>query len=240
MTTKLAGTNSPRIFLIHGENVVLSRKELVSRISLAKENGATIVRLDGSTLQLKDLQDQLGSVSLFGDERVCVIEKLWSQKSPTRKTAIIKEICRWSAPCILWHDKTISAAQLKPFITAGAEIVTFKSSPLVFKTMELFGIQDKKKLLTSVQQSIQSDSAEFVFIMCIRQIRMLLLAKCGQPIAGAPFVAAKARSQAQRFTLEKLLDLHHQLVIMDRQLKTSTAVFDLEQFLTVWAMKTVA
>lgn len=238
MSSNVKTPSQSNIHVLHGENTVLSRKELYVLISSAKERGASIVRIDGGTIQLSDMQNQLGSTSLFGDERVLVVEKLWSQKSATKKTALISEIANATIPCILWHDKTIPATQLKPFIARKASISLFKSSPEVYKTMEMLGTADKRSLMASLQKSIEHDSAEYVFIMCIRQISMLLLAKSGQPIPGAPFVAQKARQQAKKFTLNILLDLHRQLVEMDRRLKTSTNALSLEQFLNIWALKT--
>lgn len=229
--------SSARITVLHGDNTILSRKKLFELISSQKERGITVVRVDGASVQLGELEQHIQSTSLFGEDRILVIEKLWSQKSAPKKTSLINIIIKSSTPCILWHDKLLLATQLKPFITMGATIQLFKSSPEVYKTLDLLGSTNRTAVIQSLEKSIQADSAEYVFIQFVRHVTNLLLSKCNQPIAGPTFATQKITQQAKRFSLQTLLDLHNELVIMDRRIKTSNSVLTIEQFLTLMTIK---
>jgi hypothetical protein len=64
--------------------------------------------------------------------------------------------------------------------------------------------------------------------MIARQIRILLQIKDNHPPKLAPFMLSKLNKQAKEFSLEKLLNLHHQLYLIDQKQKLSTGLLDLE------------
>ena len=78
------------------------------------------------------------------------------------------------------------------------------------------------------QESVLNDGAEFVFLMIARQIRLLIQVKENQASKIAPFMLNKLKKQAQEFTLQKLLNLHHQLYLIDQKQKRSTGLLSLE------------
>lgn len=225
------------MIIIHGDNTILSRQELHKHMDEARTMGKQLIRLDGATVSPSDVEMNLGAMTFFGDEKVIIIEQLWSQRSVTKKNAVQNILINAQLPIILWQNKTLTATQLKPFASSKPDIRVFKSSKATYSLIEKIGISDKVALITSLQKSCQEDTPEFVFIMCMRQMRMLLQLVCGLQPAGAPFAIQKAKSQVKRFNLESLLKLHQEFVQMDRLLKTSQNVLSTEQFLTVTLLR---
>ena len=88
--------------------------------------------------------------------------------------------------------------------------------------------KNKNALLKRAKESINSDGAEFVFLMILRQIRMLIQVKEGQSLKIAPFMLSKLNKQSQEFSLEKLLSLHKQLYQIDQKQKESKGLLSLE------------
>ena len=71
--------------------------------------------------------------------------------------------------------------------------------------------------------------AEFVFVMLIRQIRMLLAYKSDGIYDGPPFGRGKIVKQSEKFTLEKLVALHKRMLEIDFGQKTSRSALTLAQ-----------
>lgn len=228
----------PTITILHGDNEVLSRAELVKLVEVAKARGE-VTTVDGSKSTPADLHAALGSTSLFGDERTVVIERLWSQKSPTRKKELLTLVADASISVILWHPKKVTATQMKEVSKAKPEVKEFKASMETWKLVDSLGSSDTKKILTSLHKSCEQDGAEFVFSQVVTRVRGLLLVANGGTPGGAPFTIQKMRSQARLFSQEKLFTLHQMLVEQDRRAKTSASVLSTEQFLTTLCLRFV-
>ncbi len=228
----------PTITILHGENQVLSRAELVRMMDVAKTRGE-VNTIDGSKISIADLHTALGSTSLFGDERTIVIERIWSQKSPSKKKELLTLVAQSPVSVILWHPKKVTVTQMKEVSKVKPELKEFKVSMETWKLIDSLGSSDRKKILTSLHKSCQQDGAEFVFSQVVSRIRGLLLVANGGTPGGAPFTIQKMRSQATSFLPDKLFTLHQTLVEQDRRLKTSTAVLSTEQFLTMFCLKSI-
>jgi DNA polymerase-3 subunit delta len=143
-------------------------------------------------------------------------------------------------------EKLINYCQAKPITAQDIEIlVKAKFDDNIFNLVDAIGNNNKKlalKLLSD-QFNLETDAMQ-LFGMLIRQFRILLLTKdlaeknprIGKDVISRelglhPFVAQKALSQINNFTLDKLKSIYQMLLDIDFKIKTSAlkpkVLFDL-------------
>lgn len=224
------------MLILHGEHTIKSRARLTQVLEKARAQGMAITRLSCKQLTVAELEEQLGHTSLFGTPELLVIEELQSLPPSARKKdliALLAQHAAASAPAestagpILWEKRSLTKTMLKPF--TGAQVEEFPLSTQLWAWLESLGKSNSAQLLQQAHQLYHSDSAGFVWAMLTRQVRLLLSAKDDGQLKGAPFMISKLKSQADKFTLEKLLAVHQQLLEIDRKLKTSGTPLTLEQ-----------
>ncbi len=226
-----------KFIILHGENIVKSREELNQTITQAKQNNTQVVRLEGYKLTPAQLELALHAQSLFTPNQLVVIEKIWSHKSLAIKKQLLNMVVNSPNDCLLWHHTSLTSSQLKLFPKNQSIIKEFKPTKYAFLLTELWGTTAPNKLLTLLKESITQDSAEFVLIMIINQIRNLFLLSHGEVPKTHPYVLTKMQSQLKKIPAEKITNWHAQLVSYDRALKTSTSTLNIEQFLTLLIVK---
>lgn len=236
MGTSLACYHETMIVLIHGDDTAQSRLKLVQHLEEAKSRGAMIKNLAGQKLTPSELETALGSDTLFGQETVLVIEQLLAGVRSKQKTTCIDLIKSASNSVILWENKTLTAAALKQLPTA--KIESFPIADTVFRWLdELRGQQTPQQRLKSLHRALQNSEPELCFAMLARQVRLLIQIFTNEPVAGAPFMIAKLRKQAQAFSLPQLLDWHQKMAVIDLNQKQSPRLFDMRQELELFLTK---
>lgn len=245
------------IYLIHGDNQAASRNELNNLISAGKKQKKEIIRFSGKDLTLEYLIQALESQSLFGQERLVIIEEFLSQPKSKRQREIIDCLAS-STPMlsqdltpgvripgvrirpntgvsiIFWEKKTLTPATLRklPFIQKAK---AFKIPALVFKLVESIYPNNQKQALTYFKELSKNQSAEFTFYMIARQIRLLIKAKDGVLPKMAPWMLGKLKSQANKFnSVNKLTKLYKDLLEVDKSIKTGKTPMDLVWHLDLW------
>jgi len=215
--------------VIHGENQVASRKKLVDFIEQAKQEKKEVLNLSAEKLDRAKLESALLSESLFGHEKLLIIEGLHSLPKSNKKDEFIELISSASIETILWEKKLLSKTDLKKLPT-NLENYEFKITPKMWNFLDTLSTNPKKKaaMLKLFKESVESDSGEFVFLMIVRQIRILIQIKENYPPKVAPFMLTKLNKQAKEFSLEKLLKLHQELYFIDQKQKLSTGFLNLE------------
>ena len=220
--------------ILHGDNTVQSRNELAQLINLAKNNSQEIVRLDAKKIAIPQLEQALGSDSLFGNSQLIIIETLHSLPRSKKKNALIDLIAKTNhssenIEIILWEKRALTATMLKKLPQAKAKM--FKLTNQLFKWLDSFSPNNKTKTtqLKTLHRAINDNGDHMCFVMFIRQIRLLIQAKDNGKIKGPPFMITKLRKQAQAFTLEKLIDLYNKLLEIDLKMKTSQNKLSLAQ-----------
>lgn len=184
--------------LIHGDNTVASRAELNRFIDSSKAAGLEdFVRLQGKKITLNKLLEACETGSFFGTNRLVIIENLHAQSS--KKT--LKECTDYLASVnpkgsnaiVIWANKTLTPGQIKSLPNFSTQI--FKVSPVVFKLCDNLGLPPQSTL-PLLKQAVQADSAEFVFAMLARQVR-LLLQSTDPSFKMAPWQMGKIKQQFQ-------------------------------------------
>lgn len=215
--------------VIHGENQVASRKKLVEFIKQAKQQNKEVISLNAEKLDRAKLESALLSESLFNNEKLLIIEGVYSLPKSKKKDEFIELISSASIEIILWDKKLLSKTNLKKLPT-DLENYEFKITPKMWTFLDTLSTNPKVKTLMMklFKESVEGDGAEFVFLMMARQIRILIQVKENHPPKIAPFMLSKLNKQAKDFSLKKLLDLHQQLYLIDQKQKTSTSLLSLE------------
>lgn len=217
------------MIILHGENTVKSRERLTRILQAAHTQNKDVIRLAAKELTSALLEENLASVSLFGTEKLIVVEELHSLPKSAKKDALIAQLSGiGEIPVILWEKRQLTPTMLKKLPKAQDE--EFKSSSLLFKWLDTFGSRrDITSQVTELHQIYKEDGAEFLFAMLIRQVRLLISAKDDGQLKGAPFMIARIKKQAVTFGLEKLLQIHHHLLEIDLSHKTSQTRLTLQQ-----------
>lgn len=134
---------------------------------------------------------------------------------------------------ILWEKKAIGKI-LQRNLPTKTTIKEFKTPAIIFKLVEQLDPQNKAIALNTLENCLLKESAEFIFAMIIRQIRILLQLKLGQTIAGAPWIIGKLKSQAGKFSQAQLEKAYTKLYKIDKQIKTGATPMDLDWHLSFW------
>ncbi len=216
------------MILLHGDNEPASRKELNRLLDSARLQGKRVERIDGLTTTKALLEIVIGSDSLFGDDRVVVVENILSGPQSKRKQELMEYLSSSTAELILWEKKTVTATTLKKL--PGVKPQEFKISNQLFVWLDNLSPQPntKKQQLSLLHQILANDAPELCLTMLARQLRLLIQSKAGPPPKAAPFVVAKLQRQAKSFTLDQLLITHRRLYEIDFKQKTSTSLLTLE------------
>lgn len=219
--------------ILHGEDTTASRARLGVILDEARQKNTTISRLVAKKLSLAELEEAFVSTSLFEGDELVVLEELHSLPKSKKKEALLALFTAKTTnqatqkQVVLWESRQLTATMLKRF--PAAKVQEFKLSKKLFQWLDSLGQASPTKKIELLKQSVASQGEYLCFVMLVRQIRLLIMAKAGGKITGAPFMISKLRSQAQRFSLEKLLATHLQLLEIDRQLKRSENSLTLTQ-----------
>jgi len=165
------------IFFLHGDNQVLSRVKLNELIENAKSEKKEIIRLDGLKANLNQVLQTLESSSLFGQEKLVIIEDLFSRPKSKERETIIKYLKKKNIipDLIFWEKKEISGTTTR-WLPKEWQYQVFKTPTIIFKFLDSIKQNNQKQMLTFLKQSIKKDSSEMVFYMLARRIRELIIA----------------------------------------------------------------
>lgn len=217
------------MIIIHGDDNRRSYEQLTELMESYKERGFTILSHQASELDTTGLEQKLIPADLFGQQNLLVINGLFSGPKTKNKDSLKNSLkFHQDKQIIIYESKEVTANSLKPFTQAKKEV--YKIPPAIFDFLESVvpGSSNSLDLFTLLLN--EGTGPEFVFAMLVRQIRLLILAK-SDPIEVKihPFAKRKLFIQVQKFGINQLLDLHHRLYRIDRQLKLGLSPLSLEQ-----------
>jgi DNA polymerase III delta subunit len=219
------------ITILHGNNIVASRKALETQINQAKARGVKeTIRLNGKKIELTDLKQALETRSLFGQEKLVVIENLLSLPASSQKKVLVKYLTNinFEINLILWEEKLLTASQLSSLKAAKAQ--SFKISPKIFKFLDSIAPKNTKIMLTLLKEAKKLDSQEMIFYMLTRRISSLIIASdLGAKGLTSMQSWQKTRllQQAKKFSLSNLIEFYNKLFDLDLQFKTGRNILPL-------------
>lgn len=220
------------MIILHGENIVASRKYLTDLIEKFRSREA--IRFEGKELTLVELKQAAESQSLFGQERLILIENLLSSRPSKRQEELLTYLKSENPKnLVLWEGKKIDGRKLISFSKASAK--EFKLTPIIFKFLDSLGPNNARFSLNFLHQTFNQDGPEMVCWMLARQVRFLIMAsdlgEKGLPKSLAGWQKAKLVRQAKKFSLEKLLWFYRKLLEIEWQEKTGRASIPLSSSL---------
>jgi DNA polymerase III delta subunit len=211
--------------LIHGDKQSDSRQALDAH---KKKHAGELVVLDGAKLDLTSLKQALESVSLFGNDRLVVIEALLSSPKSARQKELSEYLVETNPEnLILWEPKKIQTVFIKKI--PAANIQEFKPSTYIFELMEALTPGNTTRILHLYIQSLKADPPELINFMVLRQLRLLIKAKSDPSLLTGPsWLTNRIVNQSKRFNLDDLLNLHSRLYDIDLNIKTGKSSLPLE------------
>lgn len=226
------------ITLLHGDNIVASRAELLRRIEEAKSREKEIRPLDGKSLDALILTQAVESSSLFGGTVLVVIEGMLAKLGKKEKQAsLLTDIINRSgdtADMILWEEKKIGKT-LVTLLGTKASVQLFKTPVVIFQLLDGLAPGNVPSLIDLFHQVLSLDAVERIFIMIVRRVRELIMIKDGVTPEGLQgWQAGRLTSQAKSFTMDKLLSMEKILLEIDISIKTGTSPFPLAQQLELF------
>lgn len=209
------------LLVIHGDNIELSRDQLLREIEGNKKEGRVVLSLDGKSINAKDLETALLSQSLF-EEEVLVIEGLLSRPRSTEKDRAIELLTTITStkPIILWEAKKLTPAALKPFVSIKASIKEHKLSTSLFKLLDSLKPGSKQESLALLHTTLTSTPDIVVFTLISRRISDLIIAVSSpSDLKQAPWQKSGLIRQAKKWELRELAKLISKLIDIDWSVK---------------------
>lgn len=215
-----------KISVYCGEDIALSRKDFLEHLEQLQKQGSRVIRLLGIELNLENLENLLGNTNLFGEANVLAIENFLSNQKSKEKEKIIEKILSFpNATLVFWEEKEFSKTEQLKY--QGFVFQTYKLPPLVFKFLDGLTPLDYQGNLRRFNSALSSSNENFIFLMLVRQIRLLILSLDNQLASLAPWQAGKIKKQAALFDEKKLVKLYNNLLKIDFKQKTSQSPFNL-------------
>lgn len=215
-----------KIKIFHGDNLVESRMALSQEVSKARKAGMEVVTVSGVKADFTQIRSALESGSLFGQDKLVVIEDFLSSSSSSfkKKTLAYLKKAQFENELILWEGREIKNLPLK------VETKLFRLDPILFRFLESLKQGSPEASLELLRQLKKKEKPEMIFHMMTRQIRLLILAKdLGEEglASLASWQKGKLIRQAQAFDLNHLVFLFGKLLEIDLEQKTSSDPFPL-------------
>lgn len=218
------------ITLLHGDDIQASRNELHRRIAAAP--GRELREVNGRSIEPALLVQALESSSLFGSDRLVIIENLFGKLG--RKTSSITTLAKIlekssaSTDVILWEDTILGSTALKAL--GYAQVKLFKMPAVIFQLLDGLRPKSATVLIPLVNTVISLEPPEVLYTLLVRRVRQLIqVSQNVSPVGLAPWQATRLTAQARLFTMNELVNMHATLLAMDIGIKTGSSPFTLTQ-----------
>ncbi len=226
------------VTIIHGDDELKVHQNLSALLKTYRADNFTIVRLDAKGLSISDLETAVGTEELFAVKKVVVIDRIHALPKSKQKDLLLSWLSDFKSSTtdvILVEHKILTPTQLKKFPSADVRLSKLPS--LLFSFLETIGTQPAYKSVTLFHQVLENQEPEQVFVMIIRQFRLLLQYSSDGVYNGPPFGRSKIQKQSDRIPREKLLLLYNRLLQIDLGQKTSTSVLSLTQEIDLFLLE---
>jgi len=215
--------HDPLIYFFHGDSQALSRNKLNELVMRAKNDSQEIIRLDGTKIDLTQIVQNLESSSLFGTQKLVIIENLFSRAISREKELMIKYFKKENVviDIIFWEKKGISGVVTR-WLPKNWQIKVFKTPAIIFKLLDNLKPNNQTESLCLLHQCLVQEEAGMIFYMLAKRVRELILGLTigKKGLTGAPWQIGKLIHQAQSFTLDQLINIYGELLKIDYQIKT--------------------
>lgn len=211
------------ITLIHGNDQLASFVAFKKILDTSDELSQT--RLVGAELDLKTIKEALETPSFTGP-RLVIVEDLSRNKSSN----FFKELKNYlqdipnEVNLVIYERKLLPPES--PVLGLSKNIKTFSVSGglNVFEWADQVGRRDLKGSLMGWEKlTMSGEEPDYLFLMLVRQFRLLLLLKKGSKLKVPEFVESKLRSQLKWWGEGDLETSFRRLLTIDRENKAGIA-----------------
>jgi len=222
--------------LIHGEDIVSSRKKLEEeKIRLGD---IEIIRLDGAKASLSDLVLACQTRSLWSEKKLVIIENLLFGGLSKNKQELLSYLGRLDKQIqvIIWEGKEADKSTIRKYFPRAKEILC-KPPQLIFRFLDFLGSASSQQILSLFHACLQQREAELIFSLLLRRFHFLVitadLGKKGLADLN-PWQADKLMHQARYFTADKLILSYRKLIFLEYQLKSGQTPYTLSELLDIF------
>lgn len=225
------------INFIHGDDVTASRNYFFEQ----KNKNPDSISLDGKTLILSQLVQNLSGDGLFSNTKTIFIEDFFGRTASRDIAEIIDFLVanQDSADLYFWESKEIGKKNLSLFKNAKNNAFMLPKNLFLFLSSIAPG---RKSMAMNFHKTLENIAAELIFFMLIRQWRLLLALSDSknQQIDEikrlAPWQKSKLRSQAGNFSKEQLKKGYQAIAEIEKNQKTGGSALSLEQALDIFLL----
>lgn len=211
------------ITLIHGNDQVACFAAFKKILDTSDELSQT--RLVGAELDLKTIKEALETPSFTGS-RLVIIEDLSRNRSPNffQELKIYLPNLPDEVNLVIYERKTLPPESPVLGLSKNIKNFTVRGGLNVFEWADLVGRRDLKGSLLGWEKLTRSgEEPDYLFLMLVRQFRLLLLLKKGARPRVPEFVEAKLRGQLKWWGEGDLETSFRRLLTIDRENKTGIA-----------------
>lgn len=204
--------------LLSGEDTNKLYARELTLLNAWRAEGKNIRLLDCAKQKEPELLETLGSQSMFAPAQVWHMRHWEKLRSPKLQTTLLELLDQSSDEVLMTIPQDMSAAQKKK-IPLGWKNENFPMPVAIFKFLESLKAKPYGMVHDLFRQTLLTGNEWGLHTLLTRQLRYLLQAKVGAPIAGPPFIVAKVKSQAQYFSEDELLNSLKFLFELERNIK---------------------
>lgn len=224
------------ITLLHGENTLASRQELEK---MKKVKNQEVIVFEGTKVNLEELIPALFAKSLFGQEKLVILENFFSKRKglPKNQFFLYLNALPPSVNLIFWEEREISPKVFLSFPQAQRKL--FRLYPVLFKFLESLRPGNGEVMITLLRQALSVEEPEMVFYMLVRQFRLLLgllgnLEKIEEVGRLTVWQKEKLLRQGRYFSQERLLKVYRDLLEIDLRQKLGRTPFSRQKNLELF------
>ncbi len=224
-----------KIIVIHGDNEVEAKNYLFDLIQQFKTENFEIKRINQINFQFNYIEQILGENNLFVNKTILLFEYFLCQ--PLKKIKPFLDLFNKTQKTLIFFDKKkIKETTLKKIQIN--QIKEFKINNLLFQFLDsLKPHSHKPSLLTLYHQILEYNDAHFIFLMIVRQFKLLILTKKNKLTNQKSFMQQKLHRQANCFQSAQLEKLTKELLHLDYQLKKTLNLLDIKKELDIFLLK---
>jgi hypothetical protein len=208
-----------KIIILHGDDSEKSYARLTKFIDIARTRSWEVAYIDESSQTFTEI---LSATSLFGGEQFFILKDV---KKLTKKEFVWlnKKYNELSGNLIVYNGSSLNATTLKSF-PADSKIEEFKLPVLLWNFLDNLVPGNSNLSIKTLHKIVEKQAVEFVFSLIARHFKDLYWVKVDAGSGGFPFWKVnKLKSQASKYTVEKLKELMNILAEIDVEVKTSKA-----------------
>jgi len=227
------------ITIIHGDDIVLSRKYLQEQ----KQNSINPYVFDG-IIDLPSLVQITQGSGLFNTEKNIFIENFFSKnKLNTSESKNIIEYINENESSIdlfFWEGKELQKRSMALF--TNPLIKKFKIPQTIFLFLESIKPGNFKASIDLFHKALQNTEPEIIFFMMQRQFRILLFVtdnkgdQIDEIARLAPWQIGKLERQARAFSEDVLLNLYSQIYKIESKLKIGSLPYSLDKAIDIFLL----